>query len=78
MSDTHREKQSERMAFIGGGNMASAIIGGLIKRGAPATSLQVIEPFEEQRSKLKAQFGVQAFESLIDCVGQARVGVRAK
>jgi pyrroline-5-carboxylate reductase len=50
---------SDNIAFIGGGNMASAIMGGLLKRGAPASSIQVVEPLEEQRSKLSAQFGVQ-------------------
>ena len=54
---------NDNIAFIGGGNMASAIMGGLLKRGAPASSLQVVEPFEEQRNKLKAQFGVQAREA---------------
>ena len=49
----------DNIAFIGGGNMASAIIGGLIKRGAPADSIQVIEPYADQRGKLTEQFGVQ-------------------
>jgi pyrroline-5-carboxylate reductase len=50
------------IAFVGGGNMASAIIGGLIKQGLPASQIQVAEPFAEQRAKLTQQFGVQVHE----------------
>ena len=49
----------DNIAFIGGGNMASAIIGGLIKCGAPADSIQVVEPYADQRGKLTEQFAVQ-------------------
>ena len=49
----------QTLAFIGGGNMASAIIGGLIKQGIPAQRIMVVEPFEEARQRLQAQFGVR-------------------
>ena len=48
------------IAFIGGGNMASAVIGGLRKAGRPAASIIVVEPFEAQRDKLAQAFGVAA------------------
>ena len=38
------------IAFIGGGNMASAIIGGLIRQGHPAHQIDVVEPWEEARA----------------------------
>ncbi len=44
------------ITFIGGGNMASAIIGGLVRQGHPATALQVVEPWDEQRTELVQQF----------------------
>ncbi len=48
------------IAFIGGGNMASAIIGGLLKAGRAADSVLVVDPGEAQRDKLRADFGVRA------------------
>ena len=67
----------DHIAFIGGGNMASAIIGGLLKRGTPAASLAVVEPFEEQRHKLHAQFGVQTLAAPTAALNSAALVVWA-
>jgi len=44
------------ITFIGGGNMASAIIGGLLRQGHPPERLQVVEPWDEQRTRLTQAF----------------------
>jgi pyrroline-5-carboxylate reductase len=49
---------AERITFIGGGNMASALIGGLRRAGHAADHIVVVEPFEAQRDKLAAAFGI--------------------
>jgi pyrroline-5-carboxylate reductase len=54
---------SEVVAFIGGGNMASAIIGGLVRQGLSASQIEVVEPFVEARDKLRGQFGIEAREA---------------
>ena len=51
---------SDPIAFIGGGNMASALIGGLLGQGYLASQIHVVEPFAEARQKLQASFGIAA------------------
>jgi pyrroline-5-carboxylate reductase len=45
-----------RATFVGGGNMATALIGGLVARGAPASGFHVVEPNAAQRDRLRARF----------------------
>jgi pyrroline-5-carboxylate reductase len=63
MTSTTPDTSHEHIAFIGGGNMASALIGGLLKRGLPAGQIQVVEPFAEQRARLAQQLQVEVSEA---------------
>ncbi len=47
-----------KIAFLGGGNMANAFLGGLLARGFAATDLSVIEPIAAARGKLAATYQV--------------------
>ncbi len=40
--------------FIGGGNMAQAILGGLLAQGVPARNFCVVEPLQETRDRISA------------------------
>ncbi len=66
-----------RIAFIGGGNMASAIIGGLRRDGLPADHIQVVEPLAAQRAQLASEFGVDVLDAPGDALGRATLVVWA-
>lgn len=65
-----------KICFIGGGNMARALIGGLKNNGYQMSDINVIEPEAEKRAQLQADFGVQVTEQL-PSVTQADIVVLA-
>ena len=52
---------NNHIAFIGGGNMARSLIGGLIAQGHTPASIHVAEPVAALREALAADFGVTVF-----------------
>ncbi|KAF0218659.1 MAG: pyrroline-5-carboxylate [Geobacteraceae bacterium] len=49
----------KKIGFIGGGNMAEALIRGLLTGGVPAADVTVAEPLTERREFLADRYGVQ-------------------
>lgn len=49
-----------KTAFIGGGNMATALIAGLDKTGPASTTVSVCDPSEEVRERLVHDYGIRA------------------
>jgi pyrroline-5-carboxylate reductase len=60
-----------KITFLGGGNMATALVGGLIAKGFEAGRMCVVEVLAQNRERLTAQFGISCHESAgaaaLDC-----------
>ena len=50
-----------KIAFIGGGNMATAMLGGLLQQGYHGDDIGVIEVMADARARLQDQFKVRVF-----------------
>jgi pyrroline-5-carboxylate reductase len=66
-----------KIAFIGGGNMARAIIGGLLAKGSRAADIVVVEPEAVQRLKLVSEFGVATIDKPAAQLASADVAIFA-
>jgi pyrroline-5-carboxylate reductase len=66
-----------RLAFIGGGNMASALIGGLTRRGLPASRVVVADPSQDQLDRLVREYGIATAADNASAVKGAEVVVLA-
>ncbi len=63
------------IGFLGGGNMAEALIRGLIKEGK--RNIVVSDPIEERRRYLEKCYGIKTISSNIDVVKQSEIIVLA-
>ena len=66
-----------KIVFLGGGNMANALIGGMVKQGFSAADIHVIELNEAARAKLAASYGVQTLASAEQAPGSPDIVVLA-
>ena len=57
-------KNKEQFVFYGGGNMAQALIAGLLDYGISSSQINVIDPKQTIRNKLKKVFRVAVAENL--------------
>lgn len=61
------------VTFIGGGNMAAALIGGLLQQGYSAKKICVVEINSETRKKIKDEYRVTVTESIADGIAGSSV-----
>jgi pyrroline-5-carboxylate reductase len=65
------------MAFIGGGNMAQAMLSGWLRQGVPAAQIHVVEPLAPTRQQLQQTHGVHCHASADTLPGDTRLLVWA-
>ncbi|EJN21584.1 pyrroline-5-carboxylate reductase [Pseudomonas sp. GM78] len=66
-----------RIAFIGAGNMAASLIGGLRAKGLEAAQIRASDPGEETRTRVSAEHGIEVFADNAQAIEGADVVVLA-
>ena len=70
-------KTAAQIAFLGGGNMARALIQGLLRQGYGASQLRVGEPLAAQRELLRREFGLAVTADNAEAIAGASLVVLA-
>lgn len=65
------------IAFVGAGNMAASLIGGLRAQGVAANAIRASEPGTEQRTRLQQEHGISTFANNADAIEGADLIVLA-
>jgi pyrroline-5-carboxylate reductase len=68
---------AQGILFVGGGNMAGALIGGLIRNGMAASALSAVEIDPGQRERLAATYGIKVAPAIADVSQEADTVVLA-
>ena len=66
-----------KLAFIGGGNMASSLIGGLVADNIDPNLIKVADPVDSLRENLAARYGIHTSKNNLDVIADADVIVLA-
>lgn len=65
------------IAFVGAGNMAASLIGGLRAQGVAASAIRASEPGDEQRARLQQEHGIATFADNAEAIKGADLIVLA-
>jgi pyrroline-5-carboxylate reductase len=76
-SDPNAPNSLGQVAFIGGGNMARSLIGGLVARGVDAAAIRVADPVDTIREGLQRDFGVRVFDNADEATDGAGIWLLA-
>lgn len=68
---------TQTLAFIGAGNMAQALLGGLLQEGFNADAISAADPYQPSLDKLQQQYGIRPASSNADAVANADIVVLA-
>jgi len=73
----NQQPQAPHIAFVGGGNMAASMIGGLIESGHPAQHISAADPYPASLERLRALAPIAVFADNAEAVDGADIIILA-